>query len=59
MAEPVKQANSSELMTDAMQLMRDALRLLDQASAPADVGAHLDLAIERLAPYLHADDNGG
>ena len=36
----------------ALALMIDALRLLDQAEAPADIGAHLDLAICRLSEAL-------
>ena len=32
----------------ALSLMREALGLLDDCKAPADVGAHLDLAIQRL-----------
>lgn len=36
-------------LADAMALMQRALQLLDQTQAPADIGAHLDLAISRLA----------
>ena len=32
----------------ALERMTDALRLLDESDAPPDVGAQLDLAIERL-----------
>ena len=32
----------------ALTLMEEALALLDVADAPADIGAHLDLAVERL-----------
>jgi hypothetical protein len=32
----------------ALELMRAALNLLDEANAPHDLGAHLDLAICRL-----------
>ncbi len=32
----------------ALSLMGSALQLLDEADAPADVGAHLDLALCRL-----------
>ena len=35
-------------MTRALALMQEALRLLDEGSAPAHIGAHLDLAIVRL-----------
>lgn len=33
---------------DALERMTAALRLLDEAGGPIDVGAHLDLAINRL-----------
>lgn len=36
----------------ALALMRTALVLLDEADAPADIGAHLDLAICRLGEML-------
>ena len=36
----------------ALALMIDALRLLDEGEAPADIGAHLDLAICRLSEAL-------
>jgi hypothetical protein len=32
----------------ALSLMEQALELLDRADAPAEIGAHLDLAINRL-----------
>ena len=35
-------------LTLALQLMQQALSLLDAVQAPADIGAHLDLAIVRL-----------
>ena len=35
-------------LADAMALMQRALQLLDETQAPADIGAHLDLAIVRL-----------
>ena len=33
---------------EALELMRSALRVLDDAGGPAEAGAHLDLAIARL-----------
>jgi hypothetical protein len=36
----------------ALNLMKEALRLLDDAEAAADIGAHLDLAIHRLEESL-------
>ncbi len=38
----------------ALQLMEEALELLDQCDAPADIGAHLDLAIQRLRCLVSA-----
>ena len=35
-------------LAEAIALMRQALQLLDATQAPADIGAHLDLAIVRL-----------
>lgn len=40
----------------ALNLMEGALRLLDDHGAPADAGAHLDLAVHRLREWLHARD---
>jgi hypothetical protein len=37
---------------EALKLMEDALELLDRCSLPADIGAHLDLAINRLRPLV-------
>jgi hypothetical protein len=33
---------------DVLRLMKSALAKLDEAQAPADIGAHLDMAICRL-----------
>ena len=41
-----------EQMAKALQLMTEALRLLDEARAPGWAGAHLDLAIVRLAEAI-------
>lgn len=45
-----------ELQT-ALAKMQDAIDLLDIAGAPADVGAHLDLAISRLKEIICASDH--
>jgi hypothetical protein len=45
---------SIERMTRALALMTEALKLLDEAGAPAQLGAHLDLAIVRLADAVPA-----
>ena len=36
----------------ALELMEQALHQLDEGGAPADIGAHLDLAIVRLREHL-------
>ena len=41
-----------EQMASALALMNQALGLLDDARAPAHVGAHLDLAIVRLSEAI-------
>jgi len=43
---------SVELMTEALELIVKALHLLDEAEAPGDIGAHVDLARERLSRAL-------
>ena len=37
---------------NAQMLMREALAILDRTNAPADVGAHLDLALARLTDAI-------
>ena len=43
--------------TAALELMTEALLTLDESSLPADVGAHLDLAIVRLREHLKVARN--
>lgn len=53
MAEPMpREADTTERLDSAKTLMEDALQLLDDCGAPADIGAHLDLAIHRLSQLL-------
>ena len=40
--------------SEALALMQRALAMLDEAKAPAEVGAHLDLAIIRLAEHIES-----
>ena len=42
----------------ALNLMKEALRLLDDAKAAADIGAYLDLAIHRLRESLDSTVDG-
>ena len=46
--------NSTERLLEALHLMTSALNILDQEKAPGDVGAHLDLAIERLRQSMNS-----
>ena len=39
-------------LSHALELMRSALNVLDASRAPAEIGAHLDLAICRLEAVL-------
>lgn len=39
-------------LQEAFARMKSALELLDAANAPADIGAHLDLALSRLEDAL-------
>ena len=41
-------AETPEQMVRAKDMMEEALRLLDDAGAAADIGAHLDRALQRL-----------
>ena len=42
----------AELMTEALELLVRALHLLDEADAPGEIGAYVDLAKERLSRVL-------
>ena len=41
-----------EMLERALHHLQLALDLLDRASAPAQIGAHIDLALNQLASYL-------
>jgi hypothetical protein len=41
-----------ELMIEALELLVNALSLLDEAEAPGDIGAHVEHARERLSRTL-------
>jgi hypothetical protein len=38
----------AEIMSDALEQLRSALALLDEAGAPSEIGAKVDLAIHEL-----------
>lgn len=40
----------------ALELMTEALAALDESTLPADVGAHLDMAIVRLRQYVQVPE---
>ena len=44
------------LLWDALSHLQSGLDLLDRASAPAHIGAQIDLAIHELKSILAADD---
>ena len=52
MTAPLSNREPSPLLTVALSSMRNALQLLDDAEAPGDIGAHLDLAIVRLEEVI-------
>jgi hypothetical protein len=45
-------------ITRAATLVREAIQLLDQAGAPSDIAAHLDLALARLDGLTDAQAMG-
>lgn len=47
-------------VNEALNLMLQALELIDKNEGPTEVGAHLDLAIHRLQESIESrDDKGG
>jgi hypothetical protein len=52
MAELNYQEKPREELDHALTLMRQAMEVLDENHAPADVGAHLDQAINRLKQVI-------
>lgn len=51
---PASAMTAEALLNDALHLMKSALALLDEADAPGEVGAHLDLAKCRLIETIEA-----
>lgn len=43
-----------ETMVQGRRLLASALQLLDEAGVPAEIGAHLDLALNRLDELIEA-----
>ena len=49
-------SSQPKLLAEAMIQLQKALELLDEADAPADIGAHVDLAICRLEERLKNEE---
>ena len=52
MAEAKCREEPREELDYALKLMQQAMAALDQSGAPADVGAHLDRAMNRLTQVI-------
>jgi hypothetical protein len=48
----------TDRLCQALSLMQDALQLIDEAKAPAQLGAHLDLAICRIQDEVALNTDG-
>ena len=48
-------ANAMQDAERALKLMGEALAILDRTGMPMDIGAHLDLAMDRLRRHLEAE----
>jgi hypothetical protein len=48
--------SSDDPRSGAMHHLTLALQLLDESDAPADIGAHVDVAISRLSEVLGQSD---
>ena len=44
----------TQMMRAALDHLESSLQLLDEADAPAEIGAHVDLAIHRLRAALES-----
>ena len=52
------QGSSNDQLQQSLGLLRTALQLLDEAEAPAQIGAHVDLAANLLADHLSESASG-
>lgn len=52
MPESPAELPAASLLHEALAMLTAALDLIDRAEAPADIGAHVDLAVQRLAQVL-------
>jgi hypothetical protein len=47
------------MLAEALQHMRQAIELLDQADAPAQIAAHVDLAVHQLLDSIGPQQGEG
>lgn len=52
---PDKSGGAEGRAKEALALMQDALRLLDENDGPDDAGAHLDCAINRIREWIEGE----
>ena len=50
--------DQQRLLRNALDLLQAALDVLDDAAAPAQIGAHVDLAVHQLAETIHGMEGG-
>jgi len=48
-----------KLLAKALDRLRSALALLDGTSAPGQIGAHVDLALQQLLSFIERATGGG
>ncbi len=49
----------AQLYAEALQLLLSAIDMLDRASAPGHIAAHVDLAVHQLQDVIDAESAGG
>jgi hypothetical protein len=55
MGEPqLKKMELGHAIARAIEMVSQALEMLDEADAPADIGAHLDLALHRMRTRIES-----
>ena len=54
-AADAKSRRRDQSLAKALSNMEEALHLLDEGRAPEDIGAHLDLAVQRLRETIGRD----
>lgn len=46
----------NEPLHDALTMLRETLQLLDEANAPGQIGANVDLALSQLKEFLEDEE---